>query len=227
MKLPHSIRAVSFDVGGTLIEPYPSVGHIYAEVALESRLPHFDPELLNGRFEAAWNNRGNFNYSLQSWAQLVAGTFGGDAAAFGASTRFFQRLYGRFSEPGAWHVYDDVIPALEALSKSGLKLAVVSNWDDRLRLLLRNLNLDRFFHSIEVSVESGFHKPAPEIFQRAVRSLSMPPDAVLHVGDSVLEDVEGAERAGLHPLLIRRKAGNQQSKSISSLTQLAAMFGSR
>jgi len=29
------IRAISFDVGGTLIRPWPSVGHVYAEVAAQ------------------------------------------------------------------------------------------------------------------------------------------------------------------------------------------------
>jgi phosphoglycolate phosphatase-like HAD superfamily hydrolase len=47
------IQAVTFDVGGTLIDPWPSVGHVYAAVAAEHGLTGVDPESLNVRFAAA------------------------------------------------------------------------------------------------------------------------------------------------------------------------------
>ena len=34
-----SIRAVTFDVGGTLIQVWPSVGHVYADVAVACEMP--------------------------------------------------------------------------------------------------------------------------------------------------------------------------------------------
>ncbi len=41
------IRAVTFDVGGTLIEPWPSVGHVYAEVAARHGVAAIDVATLN------------------------------------------------------------------------------------------------------------------------------------------------------------------------------------
>ena len=41
------IRAVTFDVGGTLIEPWPSVGHVYAEVAAQHGWAGLSIEALN------------------------------------------------------------------------------------------------------------------------------------------------------------------------------------
>jgi putative hydrolase of the HAD superfamily len=220
----NSIQAVSFDVGGTLIEPHPSVGHVYAEVAIKAGLASFDPDLLNARFSSAWRGKVDFDYSRRAWAEIVLKTFAGGSETFGASSPFFHELYERFAQADAWRLYDDVFPALEALTGRGLKLAVVSNWDDRLRLLLRNLQLDRFFHAIEVSGEIGFHKPAPEIFQRAVQALGVPARTVLHVGDSPIEDLEGAERAGLRALLINRKARKAAGTTISSLLELNAFL---
>jgi putative hydrolase of the HAD superfamily len=215
------IQAVSFDVGGTLIEPWPSVGEVYAQVAAQSGLPRFDAVRLNDQFKTAWRAKTNFDYSRDAWASLVARTFGGPADQFGVNSPFFERLYRRFMEADVWRVHDDAVPALQALCKAGLKLAVISNWDDRLRPLLRNLKLDGFFQAIEVSGECGYHKPAPEIFLRAGRSLNVPVADVLHVGDNLLEDVQGARRAGLHAVLLRRQLP-RAADEIGSLLQLLA-----
>jgi putative hydrolase of the HAD superfamily len=217
---PNSVLAVSFDVGGTLIEPWPSVGHIYSEVAAAAGLRPCEPELLNTRFNIAWNNRGTFDYSRRSWAGIVLDTFGGALDDSDACIPFFNKLYERFVEPDVWRVYEDVPPALQALNACGIRLAIISNWDDRLRLLLRNLKLDSFFETIEVSFESGFHKPAPEIFLRAARSLGFPPSSVLHVGDSFVEDFQGAEKAGFRALLIQRDKVGAVTNSIPSLLNL-------
>ena len=214
------IQAVSFDVGGTLIDPWPSVGHVYAAAAQEMGLPSFDPAWLNGRFATAWRNRTDFNYSREAWASVVVNTFGGSVDDFGLNTRFFQRLYETFTEPRVWRVYEDVHPTLSALRQHGLALAVISNWDDRLRPLLRNLRLDAFFQVIEVSVESGFHKPDPEIFRRAVRALRLPARAILHAGDSIREDFEGAQAAGLGAILLNRTALSPSAHEIFSLAAL-------
>ncbi|HVR35701.1 MAG TPA: HAD family hydrolase, partial [Methylomirabilota bacterium] len=57
------IQAITFDVGGTLIQPYPSVGHLYAGIAERRTGQVFQPERLNRRFAAAWKARGEFQYT--------------------------------------------------------------------------------------------------------------------------------------------------------------------
>ena len=57
------VRAVTFDVGGTLIKPSPSVGHIYAEVAARHGRKKVSPETLNRRFAAAWKGLKSFNHT--------------------------------------------------------------------------------------------------------------------------------------------------------------------
>ena len=48
-----SIKAITFDVGGTLIEPWPSVGHAYAEVAARHGVT-VEPDEVTSRFVKAW-----------------------------------------------------------------------------------------------------------------------------------------------------------------------------
>src|SRR5213083_2836034 len=151
------IKAVTFDVGGTLIEPWPSVGHVYTEVAERHGL-HFTPDDVNQRFRAAWKAKRNFRHSRADWAALVRATFG-----TGACDAFFPELYERFASAKVWRVFDDVRPALVKLKAQGMKLGIISNWDERLRPLLDQLELTPFFDVIVVSTEVGCCKPAPEI----------------------------------------------------------------
>lgn len=216
------IQAVSFDVGGTLIDPWPSVGHVYAGVAREFGLSECLPEVLNSRFMSAWQTKQNFEYTRLAWAELVATTF--DGLNVRDVDRLFDRLYDRFVEADVWKVYEDVLGTLQTLRDRGLKLAIVSNWDERLRPLLRNLKLDSHFDAMVVSAEIGFHKPAPPIFRKLVGDLGIRAEHILHVGDSWREDLQGARDAGLKGLLIRRSAGAQTADEIGSLTAVPALL---
>jgi putative hydrolase of the HAD superfamily len=214
------IRAVTFDVGGTLIEPWPSVGHIYAAVAARNDYPGLSPHDLNRRFAAAWRDRPDFQHSRLAWADLVDATFRGLTARPPSST-FFPELYDRFSEPDAWHVFGDVFTTLKSLAARKVKLAVISNWDERLEPLLRRLKLARWFDAIVVSCHAGRAKPHLGIFRQAASALRLPPAAILHVGDSPGHDVQGARAAGFSALLLRRNVKRSSSGVIHSLTELS------
>jgi putative hydrolase of the HAD superfamily len=214
-----SIQAITFDVGGTLIEVWPSVGHVYAEVAARHGIKGLSARSLDRRLNAAWRAATDFSYSRSDWAALVDATFHGLTDQPPSQT-FFAELYARFAEPDAWRIYEDVILTLQALAARGLKLGVISNWDERLRPLLERLKLGGYFDSIIVSREVGSCKPARGIFEHAVRKLGLPPEAVLHVGDSLAMDVRGAPAAGLSGLLLQRTGGAAKAGQIKSLRAL-------
>lgn len=222
MNHSETIRAITLDVGGTLIEPTPSVGHVYAEVANRHGM-HVSPELLNHSFAAAWQSKKNFHHSRSDWASLVNQSFV-NAVPAPLSEAIFDEIYERFASPDVWKIYDDVIPALEALSEHGIRLAVVSNWDERLHLLLPRLKLDSFFETVVVSYEVGFPKPSSVIFEYALRKLGLPAEAVLHVGDSFSEDFLGAQNVGLKAVLVARGEKEPKPNSIASLKQLPGLL---
>ncbi len=213
------IRAITFDVGGTLIEPWPSVGHVYASVAGELGITGLSPARLNECFLTAWKALDGRAESKADWAAIVQATFQ-DVAAVQDSQPLFESLYARFMEPSAWHVFADVRPALSALHSRGMRLAIVSNWDERLRPLLARLDLLERFEVVVVSCEAGSRKPEPRIFQAATEALGLSPDQVLHVGDSLEHDVIGARAAGMRSVGIRRSQGREDPLWIQSLSQL-------
>ncbi len=213
------IKAVTFDVGGTLIEPWPSVGHVYAEVALRHGVQNVSAELLEARFKAAWRARKNLNDTRAGWEELVDDAFRG-LAGFLPSQTFFPELYERFAQPAAWRVFDDVLPTLEALAARGIKLGVISNWDERLRELLRRLRLHDCFEAIVISCEVGSAKPASAIFEYAASRLGLPAASIVHVGDSLEMDVQGAEAAGFHGVQIHRGPGKAATGAMKDLSEL-------
>ena len=220
------IRAVTFDVGGTLIEPWPSVGHAYTEVAARFGIEDVAPEGLNRAFASAWRARRGFDYSRAAWQELVNQTFAG-LWPEPLSQTCFEAIYERFAMPASWRVFDDVLPALAELKVRGLKLAVISNWDERLRPLLRELRLDVHFDAFAISHETGCAKPAAEIFQRAATELGVPCEHILHIGDSADEDVTGARAAGISATLLDRNAARNCSAAVSDLRWLAARSDKR
>jgi putative hydrolase of the HAD superfamily len=60
------------------------------------------------------------------------------------------------------------------------------------------------FDAVLASAEVASQKPDPGIFLEACRRLGVLPHRTLHVGDSVVDDIEGARNAGLQALLVRR-----------------------
>ncbi len=215
------IQAITFDVGGTLIEPWPSVGHIYAEVAARHGVKNVSPAKLNHNFTTAWRAKRHFNHTREDWAALVDATFA-EIAPEPSSRTFFPALYDRFAESTAWRVFDDARPALEKLRARGVRMAVLSNWDERLRPLLCALGLDDFFETLVVSCEVGFAKPSHVIFDHTSRKLGLPPSAILHVGDSEREDAAGASAAGFRSVLIAR-GKTSANGTLASLNELFAL----
>jgi putative hydrolase of the HAD superfamily len=220
MEIAKTIRAVTLDVGGTLIEPWPSVGHVYAASARPFGLPDIDPVALSQAFGDAWKERREFDYSRTAWRRLVDRTFA-VVPGFAVSDNCFDAIYDGFARAAAWRIYDDVRPFFEWARSQRVRLAVVSNWDDRLPRLLEDLSLSAAFEALIVSHEVGHHKPAREIFLQAAGRLGLAPEEILHVGDSESEDFAGARLAGLRSCwLCRTSTGEEPIGAIRSLADV-------
>jgi putative hydrolase of the HAD superfamily len=73
-----------------------------------------------------------------------------------------------------------------------------------------------------LSVDAGATKPSRKIFERALAALNLPPASVLHIGDSVEEDVIGARDSGLTPLLLDRHKAT--AGSVATLEDLVSLL---
>ena len=84
--------------------------------------------------------------------------------------------------------------ACDDLSRAGLRLCVVSNWDIGLSEHLQRLGLDL---PVVTSAEAGAAKPDPAVFALALQRLGVAdPARAVHVGDDSADEA-GARAAGL------------------------------
>jgi putative hydrolase of the HAD superfamily len=111
-----------------------------------------------------------------------------------------------------FHALPGVPDALSELRALGLRLVVVSNWDVSLHERLGETGLAELVDGAVASAEAGVAKPDPAIFARGLELAGVGPDEALHVGDSLVEDGDGARAAGIRAVIIGR--------DISSLAQL-------
>jgi putative hydrolase of the HAD superfamily len=158
---------------------------------------------VNRRFAEAWSARVNFDYSKESWRGLVGCALGVMTGA-PLDEALFGRIYDRFREPDTWRCGEGVVEALAALASRGMPMAVISNWDERLRPLLGRMGLSHYFRVMTISAEAGFTKPDARMFRQTARALGVAPRELLHVGDNLREDVAGARAAGCQAVLLSR-----------------------
>jgi len=197
------VRALFFDVGGTLLRPWPSVGAIYASVANRHGMK-VTAEGMERAFRESWAalKRPGLTVSHKDWwREVVFRALGQENPAC------FEELFEIFAHAGVWQVFPHVEETLREARSRGLHVGVISNWDERLRPLLDEIGLARYFDSMTISCEVGAEKPSAEIFQAALRAAGVAANEALHVGDGYEEDVRGAEAAGMAAVLLNRSEG--------------------
>ena len=98
---------------------------------------------------------------------------------------------------------DGVVETLEALRARGLHVGMVSNVDDdQLEHLIDVAGLRQCFDSLLSSEAAGACKPDPAIFAEALRRADCAAEHTLFVGDTLAQDIAGANRAGMRSVLI-------------------------
>ena len=199
------LKAIFFDAAGTLFYLSKTVGDHYTLVGSEVGLA-LDAQRLDRAFYAAWKQMPTRaaidgpreNDDKDWWRALVDLVLDQGAPSLNEMDRdnFFEIAYEHFAEPGVWELYPEVPEVLQKLQPR-FQLAVISNFDGRLRFILEHLGISKFFAHIFISSEIGADKPDPEIYRRAFKFIGLKPNEVLHVGDDSERDWKAAAAVGL------------------------------
>ena len=215
----HTLRAVLFDLGETLLDPggdSPSFadqaeedfGAVYRYLQQQGKpLPDW-PDFFQAIYSLFQSQR---QVSFATDTSLHVGTTIQEALArmgvalSEAEIRACVRLTFQYSDDHAV-LYPQVIPLLEQLQAQGLATGLISNtiwpgWcqDETLeRLGIRDLLHPRIY-----SADVPFTKPHPSIFLRALELLGLEPDQAVYVGDNLDPDICGAQGVGMKAILFR------------------------
>ncbi len=204
------IAGIVLDAVGTLIKPAPGVAEAYTEAARRQGVDMNREEVrsrFNRHFQSDEVHGGRGVHSTDEatevwrWRRIVTKVL----PEVPDPQRAFEELWVHFGQPGSWSCFPDVAPALRALRDAGIAVCVGSNFDGRLRQVVRGLpELRETVASLIISSEVGFRKPHPSFFQAVCERLELGPQQILCVGDDIENDVCGALRAGLSGMLLDR-----------------------
>lgn len=208
---PAPLRAVFLDIGDTVMRPNPSWEHVYAmafkEFGLSVEMEDLDRALRDAYRHGGWGMEAGFDPSEETSFRRTMEIDGAAIAALGLTPMpeaFYRRLSELFLVSSHWHIFPDAYPALEALKARGLIVGAVSNWVWNLPELLHALDIVGSFDFIAASARIGYEKPHRRIFEWALERAGVTPEVVIHVGDHIDADVEGARAVGISAVLIDR-----------------------
>lgn len=207
LPLPAGVRAVVFDVVGTLVEPQPVVAVAYQRAAARHGIERGADEIARG-FREAWRRQEAFDAAAalpfatsrererERWRAIVADVFPDVACA----DAIFADLWDHFGTPSAWRPTAAGPGLVRDALDAGLVVALASNFDERLLAIAPRLApLDAAAY-VFASSELGWRKPAVEFFRRVEERLGCGPRELLLVGDDPELDVAAGRRAGWHVL---------------------------
>ena len=192
--------AVSLDVGGVLVVPH----HDVLAATLDSVGARYDRGrfhhghyLAMGAMDRATSDPEDFTDYLQGFLDAVAVPAASRIEAHAALVAVLLTPVWRQPVEGSRE-------GVAALADAGLRLSVTSNSDGTVAdLLLRHEWVqvgDGPGVPVEVITDSGIvgvGKPDPRVFRATIDALDLPPERIVHVGDSVHYDVDGARACGL------------------------------
>lgn len=205
---------VFFDFDGTLRHSVPDGLEVFAEFAAESGLETDEDSRRRAR-------RWNMEYWASSEELKADARAAGDdrqtlylrytrrhLRVLGASAEgveeLAERLHRRMREEydPADHVPEDVLPALSQLRERGFRLGLLTNRRELAPDTMRELGLSDSFEFALAAGETDWWKPDPRLFSHTLERVAGVPGRTLYVGDNPFADVQGAQAAGLQPILV-------------------------
>ena len=210
MILSNPIKAVLFDLDGTLRHHIPSAGDVFVDYARSMGLRISEEDHIRAEhwvhhyfaFSLELQADGNLfkddlkgfwvNFTKRRLVALGIGTT--QAVEFAPQASAYMQ---EFYKPEV-HVPPDVYPLLESLKRSGYVLGVVSNREEPYHDEIKNIKLDSYFQFILAGGEVNSFRL---IFKHALELAGTSAQETLYIGDNYFADVVGARRAGLIPVL--------------------------
>ena len=220
------LKAVIFDVDFTIARPGPDLGpEGYRRLGERYGLA-LDPARYEDARRDAFSTlkrHPELDHDEEIWVlftQRIIEGMGGEGDTYGAAVE----MEGAWSHAHFFELYDDALPTLNTLRACGLKLGLLSNTARDLDAFVAHHGLS--VDAVLTSRAHGKTKPHEAIFRRMLELLAVAADEAVMVGDTVEDDIEGAEAVGMRALLVDREGRYGDSAgALDDLREVPAALG--
>jgi putative hydrolase of the HAD superfamily len=199
------LRAVVFDVDFTIARPGPDLGPDGYRRLGERHGLVLDPSRYDDARAAAvaeLKRHPELDHDEEIWVlfteRIIRG-MGADGATYEAAVEMTRA----WEHAAHFELFDDALPALDAVRARGLKIGLLSNTSRDLDAFVAHHGLD--VDAVLTSFVHGKTKPHETIFRRMLELLAVEPAEAAMVGDTLADDVEGARAVGMRAVLVDRE----------------------
>ncbi len=224
---PRRVDAVLFDVDFTLVKPGPLLGPYGYRDAGERHGLVLDPgRYAEARIAAVEDLRHHpeLEHDEESWVRFTEDIVRGMGGEGPRIREVAEAITEGWLHSENFELYEDTLPVLDHLRTRGVAIGLVSNTSRDLDAFVGHFELD-----VDAWISSRVHgkvKPSPTIFRAALELLGVEPGAAAMVGDSLLDDIEGARALGMQAFLIDREGRfPDQADALPTLLALPALLG--
>jgi putative hydrolase of the HAD superfamily len=187
------VRAVVFDLFGTLIDD--SRPSDYARFLAETaQALNTDPEGFRDAWEA--NDVARYTGPIEACFESICAELG--IADYGAALQLRLERLRTLLVPRP-----DAVETLRTLRERGLRLGMISNASSELSVLWQEGPFAPLFDATLFSADERMMKPDRRLYRRMAELLGVEPADCMFVGDGAYRELQGAEAAGMTPVLIR------------------------
>lgn len=200
------IKAVSLDLDGTLICTKP------AEDIISNFLKRHGIMVKSERIRNELRNVKHYNkIALEKYKDPKECYVNLNYAILSAlnvhSWELAEKLFNEWFNRDNFKIYKDAIRFLTCIKSLNLKIVILSNnLSNEVVKVLRIIGVKDFVDAIATPDLSGYFKPSLGAFKYVANIVRVPPNRIIHIGDSLEEDYMGALKSGMKALLVVRKA---------------------
>lgn len=181
------IKAISFDIGNTLIKSSGKISLLKEFFDFSSQ----NTEIIRRAYKEHFLTR---QISLKEFCEKTKLN----------ESMVFEKINRHYEKKAPAKIWGDVPIVLEKLKSSNIILIAISNKSYMNPNNLASYGLDLWFEKEIYSCDVGYAKPDTFIFQYAQCLLKMNPNEILHIGDSYTSDYMGAKKASWNSILLNR-----------------------
>lgn len=220
-----TIKAVLFDLGGTLVYSYPeeTFQKILSAHGIIEPIDRVKQAMVkaNKEFDIEKHIRLSAHEFYLEWNLLELRHLGIKDQA--KARKLAGNVTAQWFQVAQIHVYPEVKPTLHKLKQMGLRLGMITGgFEEDIRQILPKAGLEGVFDVCVGADTVGKRKPNPEAFRYALSRLQVRANEAIFVGDNLEADYLGAEKTGMIPILIKRD--DRPPSGIRSIKGLDEIF---